>query len=161
MPLTFLTQDQRFIFVDHKSHQIIHPMNTCVGTTYDIYVVVKNMSASVFSDIQTIVWHSGLGLGIGEDQPVLTQPQKVSVPASSFGLAGQATIAFQFTPAKAGRGTIHIRLEPDGPTIKQGVTSHQPFERDSYKPPSLESKLFYPMVTGTRRGLRILAVSLE
>ena len=154
MPLSFLTQDQRFIFVDHKTHQIIHPMNTFAGSTYDVYVVAKNPLSTAVSEVRASVWHSGLGKGPMDQVSGLTQPAKVEVPAAAFGLPGQATIAFQFTPSKSCRGTLHIQIEPKGPAIRQDVTVHEPLDRQVIDPPSEKIALLPPKIPENLLGAK-------
>ncbi len=161
MPLSFLTQDQQFIFADSKTHQIVNPSAAHAGRTYDVYIVITNSTALAQAKVQANVWHTGLGRRDVRLSTGLTQPEQVVVPGSAFGNPGHATMSFRFNPPSDGCCRLFVQLVPDGPTIIQDVRIGRPRCAPRGRVLNADKMLFYPLDTGSFRGLRNLAISLE
>jgi hypothetical protein len=160
MPLSFQTKDQQFIFADHQTRQIVNAMALRVGTTYEIYVVLTNTDPVEHTDVRVQAWHDGLGLGTNEDRSGLTQPSRISVPAAAFGRPGEATASFLFAPPAGGAGCLVAQLDGGPAAIRQVVSCEFQGDQKSEKT-APDGMLFYPLATGSFRGMRILAMSLE
>jgi hypothetical protein len=161
MPLSFVTQNQQFIFADQNTHRIVNPANTQRRTEYNVYVVVRNTNDKPHANLQARVWLTGFGIGEVESDSGITQPTEVTVPAAAYGNPGQATVLFTFIPQTSGLGCLHIQLTPNGPTICQHVSVRAAFERERAQKTGFEGMQFASANARSCNETRFLAVSLE
>ena len=122
MPLSFLTQNQQFIFVDPTTLLTVNAEAVLPGKLYDIYVVVENTDTAEHTDVQVNVWHSAFGIGLMAGTTGLTQPAPITVPPQAFGIPGTATASFTFVTPAGGHGCLGAQIAPSGASIGQNVT---------------------------------------
>lgn len=121
MPLGFITQNNRFIFADHDSRQIMNPESMRPGTKVDVYIVLQNTDFTDHVDVQVWVECFDTRKASCSERTELTQPKAVTVPKQVFGIPGQATIRFSIVVPTSGQGHLTARLEKENQVIEQFV----------------------------------------
>jgi len=121
MSLSFLTLDNRFIFVNRSTRQIANPSCLVADVAYDVYVVVENADSKTALEAKATVTHSGFDRAAPCYGAGIEQPPSITVPAAAFGIPGQATLSFTYSPSGTGRGSLAVWIKPNGPAVRQDV----------------------------------------
>jgi hypothetical protein len=124
MPLSFVTTNQQFVFVDPSSTPpaTVNPEAVLPNHLYDVYVVIENTDTTEALDVQVDVSHTAFGIGRMAGTDGLTQPAPVTVPPSAYGIPGTATVAFTFLTPPGGHGCLGAVIVSSGAYIGQNVT---------------------------------------
>lgn len=124
MPLSFLTKNQQFVFVDPSATppSTVNPEAVLPNHLYDIYLVVENTDTFEHIGVPVSVSHSAFGIGRMAGTDGLTQPAPVDVPPEAYGIPGTATIAFTFLTPPGGHGCLGAQIAPNVAYVGQNVT---------------------------------------
>jgi hypothetical protein len=124
MPLSFVTKNQQFVFVDPSSNPpiTVNPEAVLPNHLYDVYLVIENTDSTEALNVQVNVSHTAFGIGRMAGTDGLTQPAPVTVPPDAYGIPGTATVAFTFVTPPGGHGCLGAVIVSSGAYIGQNVT---------------------------------------